>query len=60
MSAKQKERSNREAGDSPTAWFCVLEAAKRKGDRELANRAERELARLGVKVKYIGREVAHA
>jgi hypothetical protein len=38
--------------DSPTAWFALLERAKRTGDRELADRARRELERLGVHVTF--------
>ena len=38
--------------ESPTAWFCVLERARRENNFVLAARAQRELKRLGVKVAY--------
>ena len=37
--------------ESPTAWFAVLERARRIEDYELAARAKRELKRLGVTVQ---------
>ena len=40
--------------DSPTAWFVVLEQAREAGDFERAARAQRELRRLGVEVRYGG------
>jgi hypothetical protein len=33
-------------------WFAVLEGARNTGDFELAAKAKRELARLGVDVRY--------
>jgi hypothetical protein len=39
--------------DSPTAWFAVLERARRTHDYELAAQAQRELRRLGVIVRFI-------
>jgi hypothetical protein len=38
--------------NSPAAWFCVLEIARKRGDFEQAAQATRELKRLGVDVKY--------
>ena len=38
--------------DSPTAWFAVLDRARAEGDFALAERAQRELERLGVRVKF--------
>lgn len=43
---------DREYRDCPTAWFSVLESALRAGDYERAAAAQRELKRLGVKVKF--------
>jgi hypothetical protein len=40
--------------DSPTAWFCMLETARNKGNFERAAEAVRELKRLGVTVKFRG------
>jgi len=39
--------------DSPTAWFAVLEAARRRGDHARAKRADDELRRLGVRVEFV-------
>jgi len=41
-----------EAADSPIVWFALLERGRLAHDFALAARAERELQRLGVKVKY--------
>ena len=38
--------------ESPTAWFAALEAAMTRGDLTAATDAQRELARLGVAVRY--------
>ena len=38
--------------NSPTAWFAVLERARLVDDYGLANRARRELERLGVIVRF--------
>jgi hypothetical protein len=43
--------------DWPTWWFVRLEAAVEQGDHEAAAEAQRELARLGVRVFY-GRPAA--
>jgi hypothetical protein len=40
------------ATDSPTAWFAVLERARLTDDYELAAKAQAELERLGVRVKF--------
>ena len=37
------------------AWLAVLLEARQKGDVDAAGRAERELARIGVKVKLSDR-----
>lgn len=38
--------------DWPLWWFARLEAAVERGDHAAAAKAQRELARLGVKVAY--------
>jgi len=38
--------------DDPLVWLLLLERGRRTGDFELAARAKRELARLGVFVTY--------
>jgi hypothetical protein len=38
--------------DWPLWWFVRLEAAVEEGDHEAAAEAQRELARLGVRVSY--------
>lgn len=38
--------------NSPTAWFCMLETARKKEDYERAAEAKKELKRLGVSVRY--------
>lgn len=48
---------SKELSDSPTAWFCVMEAAIRRGNREAELQARRELARLGVLVVIDARSV---
>lgn len=53
MTRQQKiEEARREAVDSPTAWFCVLERAQRSHNYETAARAQQELERLGVSVSF--------
>ena len=44
--------SNTEANNSPTAWFVLLERARRTGDVALEQRAIAELRRLGVTVEF--------
>ena len=41
-----------EVRDSPTYWFVVLDAARLRGQYDLAAEADRELRRLGVRVTY--------
>lgn len=41
-----------EVQDSPTAWFVLLERARRSGDADLERKAMSELHRLGVQVKW--------
>jgi hypothetical protein len=38
--------------DWPLWWFARLEAAVERGDHEAAAEAQRQLARLGVRVQY--------
>jgi hypothetical protein len=38
--------------DHPIYWFCLLEDAMDRGDLQAAAEAQRELARLGVRVAY--------
>ena len=38
--------------NSPTAWFAMLERARKTQDYQLADRAKRELERLGVRVVF--------
>jgi hypothetical protein len=40
------------AADWPLWWFAQLEAAVERGDHQTAAEAQRELARLGVRVAY--------
>lgn len=56
MPGGQDQSRRDEAIDSPTAWFAVLERARRTEDYELAARAKRELDRLGVSVKFHRRD----
>ena len=49
---KRPEADARPPEDCPTAWFVTLERARRAQDFALAAKAERELQRLGVRVKY--------
>ncbi len=44
--------------NSTTAWFAVLERARDADDYELAAKAVRELARLGVRVRFVGKDGA--
>ena len=44
--------ARREAEDSPTAWFVVLERARETHDFARAAEAQKQLERLGVKVTY--------
>ena len=38
--------------DEPLYWFAVLDGAVARGDHQTAADAQRELARLGVRVAY--------
>jgi hypothetical protein len=38
--------------DDPVVWLLLLERGRQTGDFELAARAKRELARLGIRVSY--------
>ncbi len=61
-----QKKKTRNATDHPVYWFAILDDAVERGDREQENIALQELARLGVDVRYIGRnqgralEAAHA
>jgi len=48
------DKARKQAERSATAWFAVLERARITSDFELAAKAVRKLARLGVKVRYTG------
>lgn len=39
--------------DCAAVWFAILERAKNRNDFELAAKAERELRRLGVDVRFV-------
>ena len=41
-----------QAADWPLYWFAKLEKAVEAGDHQVAAEAQRELARLGVRVAY--------
>lgn len=49
---KSKERT--EAEKSPVVWLTVYEAAMKRGDVALANRARQELVRRGVLIQPAG------
>ena len=54
MGSRQKKQDlDRQIQDSPIAWFYTLEDARRRGDFVLAARAQRQLARLGIQVRYV-------
>jgi hypothetical protein len=38
--------------NDPVVWMLLLERGRRTGDFELAGKAQRELAKLGVEVHY--------
>ena len=53
MAGKETKQANRqEAEKSPVVWLTVYEAAVRRGDVALANRARRELAKRGVVIQH--------
>lgn len=47
--------TTRDPRDVPTAWFAVLERAIADGDREREREARSNLARLGVRVRFVRR-----
>lgn len=49
---KARKKVRQEAKDSPTAWFVLLERARRTGDAALEQKALTELKRLGVSVEF--------
>ena len=38
--------------DSPVVWFTILETARKQGDFTQATKAQKELERLGVQVRF--------
>ena len=50
--ARKPSSSHDDTIDSPTAWFAVLDRARRIENYDLAARAKRELDRLGVTVRF--------
>jgi hypothetical protein len=52
MAESQKPPASETVSDSPTAWFAVLERARLTDNYALADRAMRELERLGVLVRF--------
>jgi len=58
----QSQDRSRDYRDYPVAWFVVLEQARRANDFATAANAQRELERLGVRVKYLPKrkEATHA
>ncbi len=49
---KKSRESSERAENSPVAWFVVLEEARARNDQRGADRAIRELKRLGVAVAF--------
>lgn len=66
MSNKELEIARKEAEQSATVWFAVLDHARSVGDFESAAKAHRQLELMGVTVTYTPirpirqREVSHA
>ena len=48
-------RTTDDAENCPTAWFCALERAREIGDFARAAEAQRQLKRLGVRVRFTRR-----
>jgi len=49
MSEKKVKETERERAErSPVVWLTVYEAATKRGDQALADRARKELQKLGV------------
>lgn len=55
MKAPPEKTVTRPAGESPAAWFVELERARIDRDFARAAEAQRQLERLGVKVRYTGK-----
>ena len=49
---KPKSKERLEAEKSPVTWMAVYEAAKKRGDLALSNRAKENLRQLGVLVGH--------
>lgn len=60
MAAATAVDDDRSAKEQPIYWFCLLEQAVEDGDFTAAAEAQRELARLGVRVHYGRRRPATA
>ena len=52
MKDDELEQARREAEQSATAWFAVLDRAREVGDFEKAAEAQRQLKHLGVIVRF--------
>jgi hypothetical protein len=52
MNITNTSHDTRRAEDCPAAWFVVLDRARRTNDLALAERARRELRRLGVVIEF--------
>ena len=48
-----KAKDTTQFTESPAAWFVMLEIARKRGDAAEVVRAQRELRRLGVDVRYL-------
>ncbi len=61
MSERKKlEQARREAEQSATAWFAVLDRAREAGDFERAAAAQRRLKQMGVIVRFDRKAVQDA
>lgn len=67
MTATESESEHPDVRRQPVYWFTLLELAVERGDHAAAADAQRELARLGIEVRYgrrrfkqKPRRVAHA
>ena len=54
VESERKQNERQEAEKSPVVWLTVYEAAVRRGDVALANRARRELRNRGVVIQPEG------
>lgn len=53
MKTEEKQLDlDREARQSPVVWFALLDQARDNGDWKLAEKADAELRRLGVTVRF--------